>query len=218
MNSSIASSTQAARSWIQPTYMAAVNPKRSSAAGSPTDQPMSRTAWCWRPKAGLPGQEPNSLGLSARHLTRALDASLSRLGWTHRSLPGACLRSAHAVGRDAAYARRLHRSGKISYYGLSNFTGWQLTKVVHLAQALGVAQPCAAAAVQPHRPRDRVGDRPGCAGRWHGNASLEPSGRRLAVRQVPARRATHRRALGSGRIRNAGWRRTSDEAPSAPGM
>ena len=33
------------------------------------------------------------------------------------------------------------RAGKIRYYGLSNFTGWQLTKAVHLARALGVAAP-----------------------------------------------------------------------------
>ena len=70
------------------------------------------------------GGEPNSLGLSARHLTRALDASLSRLGLKSlRTLDG------------------FIRAGKISYYGLSNFTGWQLTKVVHLARALGVAGP-----------------------------------------------------------------------------
>jgi aryl-alcohol dehydrogenase-like predicted oxidoreductase len=33
------------------------------------------------------------------------------------------------------------RAGKIRYYGLSNFTGWQLTKVVHLARALNIAGP-----------------------------------------------------------------------------
>src|SRR5260370_16514296 len=33
------------------------------------------------------------------------------------------------------------RAGKIRYYGLSNFTGWQLTKAVHLARALNVAGP-----------------------------------------------------------------------------
>ena len=32
-------------------------------------------------------------------------------------------------------------AGKIGYYGLSNFTGWQLTKAVHLARALGVPGP-----------------------------------------------------------------------------
>jgi len=33
------------------------------------------------------------------------------------------------------------RAGKIRYYGLSNFTGWQLTKAVHLARALNSAEP-----------------------------------------------------------------------------
>jgi aryl-alcohol dehydrogenase (NADP+) len=33
------------------------------------------------------------------------------------------------------------RAGKIRYWGLSNFTGWQLTKAVHLARALNVAGP-----------------------------------------------------------------------------
>jgi aryl-alcohol dehydrogenase (NADP+) len=33
------------------------------------------------------------------------------------------------------------RAGKIRYYGLSNFTGWQLTKAVHLARALNLAEP-----------------------------------------------------------------------------
>ncbi len=33
------------------------------------------------------------------------------------------------------------RAGKIRYYGLSNSTGWQLTKAVHLARALNAAGP-----------------------------------------------------------------------------
>jgi aryl-alcohol dehydrogenase-like predicted oxidoreductase len=36
---------------------------------------------------------------------------------------------------------RFVRAGKIRYWGLSNFTGWQLTKAVHLARALNVAAP-----------------------------------------------------------------------------
>ena len=31
------------------------------------------------------------------------------------------------------------RAGKVAYWGLSNFTGWQLTTVVHLARAMGGA-------------------------------------------------------------------------------
>jgi aryl-alcohol dehydrogenase (NADP+) len=33
------------------------------------------------------------------------------------------------------------RAGKIRYYGLSNFTGWQLTKAVHLARTMNLAEP-----------------------------------------------------------------------------
>ena len=88
------------------------------------------------------GHEPNSLGLSTRHLTRALDASLTRLG-----LDSIDLYQVHAFDPWTPLDETLRtldgfiRAGKIRYYGLSNFTGWQLTKVVHLAQALGVALP-----------------------------------------------------------------------------
>jgi aryl-alcohol dehydrogenase-like predicted oxidoreductase len=85
---------------------------------------------------------PNGAGLSARHLTRALDASLRRLG-----LETVDLYQVHAFDPLTPMEETLRtldqfvRSGKIRYYGLSNFTGWQLTKAVHLAQALDVAGP-----------------------------------------------------------------------------
>ena len=85
---------------------------------------------------------PNGAGLSARHLTRALDASLRRLG-----LETVDLYQVHAFDPLSPMEETLRtldqfvRSGKIRYYGLSNFTGWQLTKAVHLARALDVAGP-----------------------------------------------------------------------------
>jgi aryl-alcohol dehydrogenase-like predicted oxidoreductase len=85
---------------------------------------------------------PNGAGLSARHLTRALDASLRRLG-----LDAVDLYQVHAFDPLTPMEETLRtldqfvRSGKIRYYGLSNFTGWQLTKAVHLARALDVAGP-----------------------------------------------------------------------------
>src|SRR5215211_3352424 len=88
------------------------------------------------------GDEPNSLGLSTRHLTRALDASLSRLG-----LDSIDLYQVHAFDPWTPLEETLRtldgfiRAGKISYYGLSNFTGWQLTKAVHLARAMNLAEP-----------------------------------------------------------------------------
>ncbi len=85
---------------------------------------------------------PNGAGLSARHLTRALDASLHRLG-----LKSVDLYQVHAYDPLTPLEETLRtleafiRAGKIRYYGLSNFTGWQLTKAVHLARALNVAEP-----------------------------------------------------------------------------
>ena len=85
---------------------------------------------------------PNGDGLSARHLTRALDASLRRLG-----LDAVDLYQVHAFDPWTPLEETLRtldgfiRAGKIRYYGLSNFTGWQLTKAVHVARALGLAQP-----------------------------------------------------------------------------
>jgi aryl-alcohol dehydrogenase-like predicted oxidoreductase len=90
---------------------------------------------------GPPG-DPNATGLSTRHLTRALDASLARLGLDHVDLY-----QVHAYDALTPLEETLRtldgfiRAGKISYYGLSNFTGWQLTKAVHLARALNLAGP-----------------------------------------------------------------------------
>jgi aryl-alcohol dehydrogenase-like predicted oxidoreductase len=85
---------------------------------------------------------PNGTGLSARHLTRALDASLRRLG-----RDAVDLYQVHAYDPLTPLEETLRtldgfvRAGKIRYWGLSNFTGWQLTKAVHLARALNAAAP-----------------------------------------------------------------------------
>ena len=85
---------------------------------------------------------PNGVGLSAVHLTRALDGSLWRLG-----VDAVDLYQLHAFDPWTPLEETLRtlggfvQAGKIRYYGLSNFTGWQLTKAVHLAQALNVPGP-----------------------------------------------------------------------------
>jgi aryl-alcohol dehydrogenase-like predicted oxidoreductase len=87
-------------------------------------------------------KSPNGAGLSARHLTRALDASLRRLG-----LDAVDLYQVHAYDPLTPLEETLRaldgfiRAGKIRYYGLSNFTGWQLTKAVYLARVLNLAGP-----------------------------------------------------------------------------
>ncbi len=85
---------------------------------------------------------PNGVGLSARHLSTALDASLRRLG-----VDTIDLYQVHAFDPHTPIDETLRtldgfvRSGKIRYYGLSNFTGWQLTKLAHRASALNIPGP-----------------------------------------------------------------------------
>ena len=88
------------------------------------------------------GKGPNDLGTSRRHLTKSLDESLRRLGVEQVDLyqmhswdPVTPLEETLRFLNDAV------SSGKIAYYGFSNFLGWQLTKAVHLAKAHGWSPP-----------------------------------------------------------------------------
>lgn len=88
------------------------------------------------------GAGPNNLGTSRRHLHRALDASLQRLGVEQIDLY-----QMHAWDALTPLEETLRflddavRVGKIAYYGFSNFLGWQLTKAVHVALANSFAAP-----------------------------------------------------------------------------
>jgi aryl-alcohol dehydrogenase (NADP+) len=88
------------------------------------------------------GQAPNDVGTSRRHLVRALDDSLRRLGVEQIDLYQ--LHAWDPVTPLEETLRFLHdavTSGKIAYYGFSNFLGWQLTKAVHVARAHGWSAP-----------------------------------------------------------------------------
>nr|WP_203590406.1 aldo/keto reductase [Streptomyces sp. SID13031] len=84
------------------------------------------------------GDGPNDIGTSRRHLRKALDASLTRLGVDHVDLyqlhawdPITPLQESLSFLEDAV------RAGKILYGGLSNFTGWQLQKACDLIDRRG---------------------------------------------------------------------------------
>jgi aryl-alcohol dehydrogenase-like predicted oxidoreductase len=85
---------------------------------------------------------PNDVGLSRRHLSRALEASLRRLG-----VEAVDLYQVHAWDPYTPPEEWLHflddavRAGKIVYPGLSNLTGWQVQKVVDIADFGGLARP-----------------------------------------------------------------------------
>ncbi|MEU4235762.1 aldo/keto reductase [Actinoplanes sp. NPDC026619] len=86
------------------------------------------------------GDDPNSAGLSRVSLSRALDASLRRLG-----VDTIDLYQAHAwdpltpIEEALAFFDEAVRAGKIRYVGVSNFLGWQLQKAVLITQFRGLA-------------------------------------------------------------------------------
>jgi aryl-alcohol dehydrogenase-like predicted oxidoreductase len=88
------------------------------------------------------GDGPNDAGLSRRHLSSALDASLRRLG-----VETIDLYQVHAFDPFTPLDETLRflddaiRLGKVQYLGLSNFTGWQLQKAVDVADHRGLARP-----------------------------------------------------------------------------
>jgi aryl-alcohol dehydrogenase-like predicted oxidoreductase len=88
------------------------------------------------------GPDPNDAGLSRRHLRDALDASLRRLG-----VEAVDLYQLHAFDPHTPLEETLHflsdamHAGKIAYVGLSNYTGWQIQKIVDLAEFRALARP-----------------------------------------------------------------------------
>jgi aryl-alcohol dehydrogenase-like predicted oxidoreductase len=88
------------------------------------------------------GEGRNDAGLSRRHLRDALDASLRRLG-----VDSVDLYQVHAFDPRTPLDETLRflddavSAGKISYVGLSNYTGWQVQKIVDLAEHRGLACP-----------------------------------------------------------------------------
>lgn len=88
------------------------------------------------------GDGPNDVGLSRRHLSRAIDASLRRLGvdcidlyQVHAYDPLTPIEETLRALDDAVHA------GKVNYVGLSNFTGWQVQKTVDVAAACNLNRP-----------------------------------------------------------------------------
>ncbi|MFO1039950.1 MAG: aldo/keto reductase [Geminicoccaceae bacterium] len=104
---------------------------------------IDRPGWVLATKAGnAMGEGPNARGLSRRWLHLACEASLKRLRtdwidlyYLHREDPHTPLEETVAAVGD------LLRSGKIRYFGLSNFRAWRIAEIVRLCDAQGVARP-----------------------------------------------------------------------------
>ncbi len=102
-----------------------------------------RDDWVLATKAGNPmSDKPNETGLGRKWLLRAIEDSLRRLGtdhvdiyYLHKDDPGTPLEETlSALGEIIA-------AGKARFWGVSNYRGWRIAELVHLARALGVPRP-----------------------------------------------------------------------------
>lgn len=104
-----------------------------------------RSRWVLATKVANPmGEDPNDRGLSRRWITRAIDASLQRLGcdwidlyYLHRD------DESTPVEESLATLARLIDAGKILHYGLSNFRAWRIARWVETARRMGIPPPVA---------------------------------------------------------------------------
>jgi aryl-alcohol dehydrogenase-like predicted oxidoreductase len=102
-----------------------------------------RDRWVLATKVGNKMSErPNEQRYSRSWVLRACDASLKRLGtdhvdiyYLHRDFNGSRLEDPLRAIDD------LLRAGKIRYWGLSNFRGWRIAEVVHVARQMNIAPP-----------------------------------------------------------------------------
>jgi len=92
----------------------------------------------WSPMSG----DPNDRGLSRKHLFRAIDGSLKRLGTDyvdvfqmHRWDPGTPIEETLVALHDIV------KAGKALYIGASTMSAWQFAKLIYTADRLGVTRP-----------------------------------------------------------------------------
>jgi aryl-alcohol dehydrogenase (NADP+) len=104
-----------------------------------------RSHWVLATKLANPtGPGPNERGLSRRHMLTAVDASLERLGtdwidllYLHRDDESTPMEEVLAT------LGQLIASGKVRYFGVSNFRAWRIAKMVELCRTMGMPQPIA---------------------------------------------------------------------------
>jgi aryl-alcohol dehydrogenase-like predicted oxidoreductase len=102
-----------------------------------------RERWVLATKLANPtSDDPNDRGLSRRHMIRALDASLKRLGtdwvdilYLHRD------DEATPLEETVAAMGHLLSTGKVHYFGVSNFRAWRVAHMAETCRAANVPVP-----------------------------------------------------------------------------
>ncbi len=102
-----------------------------------------RERWVLATKLANPtSADPNDRGLSRRHMIRAVDASLKRLGtdwidilYLHRE------DATTPLEETVAAMGYLLATGKVNYFGISNFRAWNVARMAETCRAAGVPAP-----------------------------------------------------------------------------
>ncbi len=134
-------------------------------------------------------RRPNRFGLSRKHITAEVEASLTRLKTDYIDLyqvhnwdSGTPLEETLSTLND------LVRAGKVRYIGASNYTGWQLQKAIDLSRMNGWEHFSCLQPLYNLLDRDTEWELlPVCRNEGLGLIPVEPAARRLAHRQVSSR-------------------------------
>jgi aryl-alcohol dehydrogenase-like predicted oxidoreductase len=104
-----------------------------------------RSWWVLATKCANPtGQGPNARGLSRRHINDAVEASLRRLDVTEIDIL-----YLHKEDHATPLAETVHaladliRTGKIRYFGVSNYRSWRVAEICRLCDDAGIDRPVA---------------------------------------------------------------------------
>ncbi len=101
-----------------------------------------REDWVLASKLGNPmGPGPNRWGLGVKHMQRALDESLKRLGSDYLDVLYLHLDDGTPLEAVIETLGHFLERGRIQAWGCSNFRAWQVAEMVRVAERLGVARP-----------------------------------------------------------------------------
>lgn len=103
----------------------------------------NRNGWVLATKLANPmGNDPNRAGLSRRWVLQAADESLTRLGTDHIDIYY-LHKEDHATPLEETVRAMgdLIRSGKVRYFGVSNYRAWRVAEICNICDRLGIDRP-----------------------------------------------------------------------------
>ena len=174
-----------------------------------------RSRWILATKVANPmADDVNSRGLSRRWLMNAIDASLQRLGVDHVDIYYLHKEDWNTpLAETVAALGDLLRSGKIRYFGVSNYRAWRIAEIVRLTEQMGIPRPVVC---QPYynamNRMPEVEVLPACGYYGLGVACYSPIARGILAGKYPPGQTPpgdSRAGQGDKRIMQTEWREES---------